>query len=274
MTIQSISHAEASRRCDAVKSAGAPVSRETVEAAVQLLQHPDPTIRDDLAYVTVRDAVLAGTLDDHAQWLVEHFTGPEGMRYDPPENRSVPAGVVRSFAVLGLVLVVHRARRHSAVSIDLESVLQTTTALLDGDQDLTSWDPRYGWVHLVAHAADLVDELFEVGLEAPSADALTRGLVGLVLRKSDCLFAFGEYERVAFALATGLMGGVLSLDAVAATLNAEEAAAAEFADLPGSAVRTNHVRALARALYWQLVARDADAAIVEGVRRVNLALIR
>ncbi|MFW5728616.1 MAG: DUF2785 domain-containing protein [Spirochaetota bacterium] len=120
------------------------------------------------------------------------------MRYDPAEGQSVPAGVVRSFAVLGLVLVVHRARRRSAVGIDLESVLQATTTLLSEDQDLTSWDPRYGWAHLPAHAADLVGELFETGIDPEPA----------------------------------------------------------------------------RAIYRQLVTRDADHGFIDGIRRVNLALLR
>jgi hypothetical protein len=86
------------------------VPKETVGAIVELLQHLDPTIRDDVGYTTLRDAALAGKLDDHAQWLVDHFTGPEGVACGGSEHDASVIGFVRSFAVLGLVLIVHRAR--------------------------------------------------------------------------------------------------------------------------------------------------------------------
>jgi hypothetical protein len=112
MSVASIDRSTAARRGEALTGAGAdrPVPKETVGAVVKLLRHPDPTIRDDVGCATLRDAALAGKLDDHAQWLVPHLTGPAGMACRESEQDASMVGFVRSFAVLGLVLIVHRAQ--------------------------------------------------------------------------------------------------------------------------------------------------------------------
>ena len=70
------------------------------------------------------------------------------------------------------------------------------------------------------------------------------GLVRLLLRTHDCLFAFGEYDRAAYAVATGLMRGVVAMDTVTEALDAEGVAAGEFAGhlQVGAPCRAHHTK--------------------------------
>lgn len=250
-----------------------PMSWADVRDALGFLGHPDPAIRDDLAYSSLARAVLDGRLDDHLGAISDWLAGTEGLRCRSARHGRVPI-LARSFSVLIAACVFHRTRGARRPFRQHANLCDAVEDVLGSERTLVSWDARHGWVHVVAHLGDCVDELFEFDdLAFGRADALARGLVDIVTRRRDGLYAFGEYERVAFALATAILRGRLTPAELGGVLNAQRAAAAEFEAPPASVVRANHLRSLGRALEWQLRARGASQECLDVAMHINRALV-
>jgi hypothetical protein len=246
---------------------------ESVTAVASLLGHPNPRIRDDLVYPTLARAVLDGKLDAALPQLATVLTGPAGTACDEELDGRIPI-LARSFSVLILASVINRARATGLPLRDLAPATSELERLLSRETDLRSWDDRYGWIHIVAHLGDCVDELFEWDIDEELAARLVRGLVSVLVRRADGLFAFGEYDRLAYALATALLRDRITALELEQIIDAPQEAAREFQSPPETVVRANHLRSLVRALSWQLEKRDAPPELRETLTRINLALQR
>lgn len=194
---------------------------DLIDELIDALGSPDPVLRDEQAYPVLGTWILAGHLDDRL--------APIGTRvvelFDHPQIQA------RTFAALILaVLVQHDAKT---------GVLDAPTVLAWRDRfarwwlaetDLRGFDDRLGWLHAVAHGADVIGELGQ----SPRLDG--GGLAGLLdlvssrlLTSTSYVFAHQEDDRVALAVATVLTRPELSaaaatgwLDPVRRTLEARE----------------------------------------------------
>ncbi|MFW5689303.1 MAG: DUF2785 domain-containing protein [Spirochaetota bacterium] len=271
MTQSLPSHTSARAACDALRSGSAPVSRKDADAIIPLLGDPRSEIRDDLASPSLARSILDGRLDAELPWLEAELCGPRGLEAKEDSTASI-AVLARSFAALIIAVVLNRSRALGGALDDRVTALDAIETRLRDEDDLRSWQPEYGWIHIVAHLADATDELFEFEMDAPRATGLAAGLVGLVLRRADALFSFGEYDRVAFALATALRRGRIGRDAMADLLALPGAAEHEFTSIPASVVRANHLRALSRAIHFKLVAEEAGSELIDWSRSLCLPL--
>ncbi len=245
-----------------------------VQDALRLLGHPDPAIRDELVYPALARAVVEGRLDDRLGRVSRWLAGVEGLRCGSASPHRVPV-LARSFSVLVAACVLHRSRTLGSRLADVGILVDAIVHVLETERTLVSWDDRYGWVHIVAHLGDCVDELYEFDdLEPVRADALTRGLVDIATRRAAALYAFGEYDRIAYALATALLRGRVSPSDLERIVDSQTAADAEFDCPPTSVVRANHLRSLVRALEWQLRARGAADEPLGAAMRMGRVLVR
>jgi hypothetical protein len=178
---------------------GVPADRpltDLVDELCAMLAARDPAVRDDMAYPVLAMWTARGALDGHLAALGERMAA-----------RLVDGEVqARTFATMILGWVVLRDARTG--ELDAGAVPRWrdgfTTWWL-GERDLRGWDPELGWLHAVAHGADTVRAF----ARSPRLDAGDlRGLLDTVvdrLRADDgYLYAHGEDDRLAYALATAL----------------------------------------------------------------------
>lgn len=115
-------------------------------AAFKLLASPNPKKRDHIAYPALATWLEQGHLDDQLQQVGDQaaqlFTAPEVH--------------TRSFAALILAEVVNRdATARIVPAVTLRSWQRAWAKWYAGEKDLRSFDPRLGWLHALAHGADV-----------------------------------------------------------------------------------------------------------------------
>ena len=169
---------------------------ELVDELCALLASPDPRVRDDTAYPVLALWTARGVLDDHLESLGDRMAGR--LRHDEIQ--------ARTFAAMILGWVVLRDARTGR--LDAACVPRWRANFASwwlGESDLRGWDDALGWLHAVAHGADAVRAFARSPrLEIPDLRALLDLTVDRLMADGGYLFAHGEDDRVAYALASVL----------------------------------------------------------------------
>jgi Protein of unknown function (DUF2785) len=156
----------------------------------EALRSPDPVLRDEQA-LTVLAEWIPGL--DPAQ---RRRLGDEmAARFGDPEIQA------RTFAPLVLNLILDQG--------DFDPAWVTAFARwYPAETDLRGHDPELGWLHAVAHGADLLGAFgrFPQADPAPLLDVAAARL----LARTDYLFAHQEDDRLAYAIALTLTRAELS----------------------------------------------------------------
>jgi hypothetical protein len=169
---------------------------DLVDELCGMLAAPDPAVRDDTAYPVLAMWTARGVLDGHLAALGDRMAA----RLTDGEIQA------RTFATMILGWVVLRDARTG--ELDPACVPRWRDGFAAwwlAESDLRGWDPGLGWLHAVAHGADTVRALGR----SPRVDAEgLRGLLDTVvdrlLADAGYLYAHGEDDRLAYALATVL----------------------------------------------------------------------
>jgi hypothetical protein len=217
-----------------------PVLPGLVDELLEALCSPDPVLRDEQACPVLTAWIMAGHLDGQLTGLGERVTG----------LLSQPRIQARTFAALILAALIHRDA--AAAVLDTQTLPRWTDRFADwwlAETDLRGWDDQLGWLHAVAHGADVVGEL---GLSPRLDDKELARLLDLVsarlLTPTSYVFAHQEDDRVALALATVLARPELPAAAATGWLEAARRCFEDGRPGPVPAPAANTMRTL-RSLY-------------------------
>lgn len=154
-----------------------------VAELVDLLASPDPEVRDELAFATL------------ATWVHEKVVPDERLRPLGDEMaRRLDAEQVRTRCFAPLVLDVIVAAR----GVCEPAWVAAFERWYPAENDLRGYDPTLGWLHAVAHGADLLGDL---GLrDDVGARRMLDLAVARMLAPTDSVWRDGEDERLAYAL--------------------------------------------------------------------------
>jgi Protein of unknown function (DUF2785) len=213
---------------------------ELADELLNALCSPDPVLRDEQAGPILTAWIVAGHLDDQLTGLGDRVIG----------LLAHPQIQARTFAALILAALVHRDT--TAAVLDTPTVLRWRDDFSHwwlAETDLRGWDDERGWLHAVAHGADVVGEL---GLSPRlDGDALA-GLLDLVcarlLAPTSQIFAHQEDDRIALAMATVLTRPELPVAAATGWLGAVHRSFKDRRPGPVPAPLANTMRTL-RSLY-------------------------
>ncbi len=169
-----------------------------------LLASPDPVLRDEVAYSAAEKWILRERVvgpDDlrtlTAQWTANLADGLGGA----PDDRIFK----RSFSALCLSLVA--AREVATPFLDAAEVQSLVDRLLDylaRERDLRGYDATTGWMHAVAHSADAFKFLARGRHWTPEMLPRLLAVVQQKTAEAGSVFAWGEPQRVGFALAAAV----------------------------------------------------------------------
>jgi Protein of unknown function (DUF2785) len=121
--------------------AGADIDALSAELS-EALADPDPRLRDGTAYAVLRTWIEGGVLDDQLASLGDQMAA----RFSDPRIQA------RTFAALVLCWIIERG------GFDLAWV-RAFADWYPAEDDLRGFDPDLGWLHAVAHGADLLGVL-------------------------------------------------------------------------------------------------------------------
>lgn len=207
------------------------------------LRSPDPAVRDDGAFGALAGLAGDGALDDH---LVE--LGSRGVEL--LGDTEVQA---RSFGALLLALVVDRdTRTGRAGEASVRSWLGAVRHWYPDEPDTRGWHDDLGWLHAVAHGADVVGELAASPWLGPDdLGALLDVLVERALAPTTTYWVQNEDDRVAVAMMAVLRRGEVAEKDVAAAIG-RLAAAWREAGAGCVGARADNALRLARTWHLQL----------------------
>ncbi len=165
-----------------------------------LLGSPDPELRDDIAY-----SVLAN-------WIYRQRIVPveERQRLLRSWQDNLRAGigqqgtdtvVLRSFSALALGVLAILDNEVSYLDREaFSTLLASSLAYLKDEQDVRGFDARLGWLHSVAHTADLVKFLARSRHLQPQEQAAILKAIADKLTVVSTPLVHGEDERLARAV--------------------------------------------------------------------------
>lgn len=188
-------HDEASLQV--LKAEGAAVVDEggRLALAVELvdcLGHPEPSLRDGIAYGLIADWMRAGAFDAEGlrtlrEALYEALDGPEGD------------GFARPFAALVLSEVARTDRVAPWMDpAERDGMLDRATDYVAGVRDYRGHDNDAGWRHGVAHGADWLMQLaLNPALDRAQGDRILAAVAEQAVPESAHAYVFGEPQRLA-----------------------------------------------------------------------------
>ena len=162
-------------------------------ALLDCLGHPDPVLRDDLAF---------GAL---AHWMRARQLGPATMEsvrlrllptIDPAAGDKLGFGA--PFAALALAEVARADRLQPFLSAaQRDQLLHAGAAYLVSVRDYRGFDARDGWRHGVAHGADLMLQLaLNPALGRTQVDVILAAVASQVIAADAHFYVYGEGERL------------------------------------------------------------------------------
>jgi Protein of unknown function (DUF2785) len=158
-----------------------------------MLRSADPAERDDVAYFAMVQRISSGAEDDDLVDLGDEMA----RRLTDPEVQ------VRTFAALILAEIVERdMATDRAPTAAVLGWRDAFAAWYPAERDLRGWDERLGWLHAVAHGADV---LAVFGRSPRLGRDDLRGLLVIarerMLAETDYVLRDQEEDRLAYALA-------------------------------------------------------------------------
>lgn len=190
---------------------------ETLKVLVDDLADPDPSIRDERALAGLVEALLGDESVSDATAAAVH--GYALRATGPLQSCGEPAGgdgvFGRSFTMELLAILQHRDNERPFLADKAwRASVSALVLLTQREQDFRAQVDACGWAHVVAHSADLADEL----LASPRCErrSATQVLESLVMLASRCgqLFAGEEEDRIALALAGAISRDQLKVSAL------------------------------------------------------------
>lgn len=165
-----------------------PPAADRDELAAELagaLADADPKVRDGAAYSVLATWIERGELDGQLGWLGTAMAG----RFADPQVQA------RTFAALILAWVAGRGRYD-------DHWVRAFTAWYPAETDLRGYDPELGWLHAVAHGADLLGVLGRDSRVRP--EAMLELAARRMVADTDFVWRDQEDDRLAYALALTL----------------------------------------------------------------------
>jgi hypothetical protein len=239
-----------------------------------LLASPDPELRDDIAYTGLVSLIYR-----------QRAVPPEAIRELTTEwRRNLTVGLGeqgtdavfrRSFSALSLGIVA--ALDNEAPFLDragFDRLLASALEYLSGERDLRGFDPGTGWMHAVAHTADLLKFLARSRhLQPAQQTAILDGIAGK-LRTVDEVLTHGEDERLARAVVAIVARADFDRAAFERWLTALAPARSTAPPSPASLAGLQNRRNLVVSLHAVLTTDARDLAGLDAARSVVRAALK
>lgn len=187
--------------------------KDIINKTLPLIGDQDAKVRDDLVYPVLAHLFHDQHLkEDELEHYLDLFMSDDYLFFDM-ENKKPYSVLKRSFTILQLVILCYVHRRDHVIShIKINHLLERMLVYYANEQIVTGYDPLVGWVHTVAHSADLFHQL--VQLEHLNASDILRIFQAIQIKmmneKQDYLC--NEDERSVVVIKKALELERLSLD--------------------------------------------------------------
>lgn len=186
-----------------------PANATIFELALELsalLGSRDPVLRDDYAYGITANWIAGQKLlePDELRELAQLWTANLERGLGAKNDDSV---LWRSFSALSLALIASRDLQTPFLNAhEVHALLERAVDYSAREQDLRDWDPQLGWIHAVAHTADLLKFLARnPHIDAAGLERILGAVAQRLATPMERAFSMGEDERLARTVAAVLL---------------------------------------------------------------------
>jgi len=173
---------------------------ELLDELTGMLGSPDPELRDDIAYTTLTQWMYRHRLVpvDERRRLLRQWTA--ALRGGIGEQ-GTPTVLRRSFSALALgVLAILDNEAPYLERGEFDGLLAAALSYLKDERDVRGFDAQMGWLHSVAHTADLIKFLARSRHLRPEQQAEILTAIAAKLRAVETVLVDGEDDRMARAV--------------------------------------------------------------------------
>jgi hypothetical protein len=243
-------------------------AKDVIDKTLPLIGHHDSKLRDDLIYPVLahlfHDKRLNETdLENYLDLLISD----DYLCYDM-NNRESYSALKRSFTVLQLVILCFVHRRDHIIKEDkIKHLLERFLDYYKNESILAGYDSEVGWIHTIAHSADLFSQLVQVEhfKEKDILDIFEAIQHKMMNDHHD--FICNEDERSVVAIKKALDLNRLSQDEVQSWLDGFIIKDKEMI-YPNKMILENNIKRFLRSLYFSLYKEEKYQEIMKHIEHV------
>lgn len=197
---------------------------DLTEELLGYLGNPDPELRDVIAYRTFHQWInkqkvyTPEILRSMRDILIDNLF--VGLRQDDKDTV-----LLRSFSALVLSLIVYYDTQDPFLDQDeFDDMLDAVLRYFEAEYDLRGFDPQLGWVHALAHSADLLKFMVRNKKTVDeNHEFILQSIANKLLTSTDKIFVHDEDERLALTALEIIRRGEMDFEAIVAILHQFEA---------------------------------------------------
>lgn len=127
----------------------------------------------------------------------------------------------RSFSILVISLIVYHDTTDSFLEQDeFDTLLDAALRYLGAEQDMRGYDPDLGWVHAIAHVADLLKFMIRSKKSVDeNHEYILQSITNKLMQPTDVIFVYDEDERLALTALEIVRRGEVDFEAIVAILH-------------------------------------------------------
>lgn len=235
---------------------------DLTEELLGYLDSPDSELRDDIAYRTFH------------QWINKlELYEPEVLRsmrdvlmdnlFVGLRQNDTNTVLLRSFSALVLSLIIHYDNQKPFLEQEeFDIMLDAVLRYFEAEHDLRGYDEKLGWVHAVAHSADLLKFFIRnKRTEDENHEFILQSIANKLMDSTGVIFVHDEDERLALTALEIIRRGEMEFEAIVAILYQFEAwkkhnIGAEFD--PKVFATNQNVKNFLRSWYFQVTKIEKD----------------
>lgn len=245
-----------------------PTSEAALELVQNMMEHlgdPDPILRDELIYSTLRDWVTKGVFHPrHLRQLLSIALDDRHLFYRIGEEQT-DSVFMRSFSALIIPLVMWADRELPFLDApDVRRTVHKLTSYIKQENDLRGYTGEKGWAHAAAHAADAVEDI--VQSMYISSEDLCGFLEGFKTQLCQARYTFihEEDERIASAV-VALLDRNLVEDMEICRWISDLGDTPKVGNPPVDLVTVTNIKNFLRSLYFRLLPCESMNRFIEPI---------
>lgn len=245
--------------------------KDKLELAYLLMEHIgelDGKIRDELVYPNLAHLLFDKHLDETDLDEITKQLISEKFLFFDIEDYVEFSVLTRSFTVLQLaVLVAVHNRDHIIHGKIIKDLFAKFLHYFAQENDMRGFDKEVGFMHSIAHAADLFAQLMKV--EAFYENEIKRMFSAITdkYQTKELFFMYDEDERFVTAIMNGLERDILDQEFIEGWID-DFANYRKPKEWPQAYFITNNVKVFLRSLYFRILGQEKYAYIARKIEQV------